>query len=272
MSRSDANSAGSMSKSVGAPGESRVWDLFTSVTDGSGQLIQKHNRKLRSCSACLEDGEYYSLDKAINTLRVVSQHKSSMNTCHSFWMRANTQRPDNLWSPAGALVTDNGGGCEKARRLVTEKHPQLIKHRCMMNGFALTMGSVFDFKWAAAILRACKRLVRTITMSHNLTFWLREEIKSLKKIPAYKHLTWLIQAATTRFTTLYNCMRSVLDRKTALENVVRSHKAKLTKTDASAQKALVKQVENYKFWAQLARLTPLAEPFNKVCPVATFCA
>ncbi len=139
-----------------------------------------------------------------------------------------------------------------------------------MHGFALVMGSVFGFPWAAAILKSCNKLVRTINASHNLTNWLRDEIKGLKNLPAYKHLTWLVQAATTRFTTLYKCMRSVLDFKTAIENVVRAHKAKLTKTDASdAQKALVKQVENYKFWAELAVLTPLAEPFNKVCPILT---
>ena len=88
MSRSDANSAGSVSNSVGTPIESTIWDLFTCVADGSDQFIQKHIRKLRSCSACLEDGEYFSLDKAYNTLRVASQHKSSMDTCHSFCKRS----------------------------------------------------------------------------------------------------------------------------------------------------------------------------------------
>ncbi len=111
-----------------------------------------------------------------------------------------------------------------------------------MHGFTLVMASVFGFPWAAAILKSCKKLVRTVNASHNLTNWLRDEIKSLKKLPAYKHLTWLVQAATTRCTTLYNCIRSVLEFKTAIENVVRAHKAKLTKSDASdAQKALVRR-------------------------------
>lgn len=94
---------------------------------------------------------------------------------------------------------------------------------------------------------------------------MKEEIKQLKKLPGYKHLTWLVQAATTRFTTMYNCMKSVLDLQLALTNVVRQHRVQLTNNAASnQQKALVKQVESSKFWAELTALTPLAEPFNKV--------
>ncbi|KAL3144250.1 hypothetical protein ABBQ32_004024 [Trebouxia sp. C0010 RCD-2024] len=58
----------------------------------------------------------------------------------------------------GAIVSDNGGGCERGRMLVTDKYPHLLGHRCMMHGFALTMGSVFGHPWAAGILKACKAL------------------------------------------------------------------------------------------------------------------
>lgn len=189
----------------------------------------------------------------------------------------------------GAIVSDNGGGCARGRRLVTDKYPHLLGHRwtppasssssaelwlqtdivclsrCMMHGFALTMGSVFGHPWAAGILKACKAIVTTVTKSHNLRAWLKEQIKQLKKLPGYKHLTWLVQAATTRFTTMYNCMKSMLDLQLALTNVVKEHRVQLTNSDASdRQKALVKQVESWRFWAELTALTPLAEPFNKV--------
>ncbi|KAL0036341.1 hypothetical protein WJX77_003254 [Trebouxia sp. C0004] len=113
----------------------------------------------------------------------------------------------------------------------------MIEHRCMMHGFALTMGSVFGHK---------------------------AQIADLKKAAAYKHLTWLVQAATTRFTSVYNCMRFVLHLETALRNVVSNNRQQLTNRDASErQKALVKVVEDRAFWSDLAVLTPVAEPFNK---------
>lgn len=75
-----------------------------------------------------------------------------------------------------------------------------------------------------------------------------------------------MQAATTRFTSVYNCMRSVLHLETALRNVVSNNRQQLTNSQASErQTALVKVVEDRAFWSDLAVLTPLAEPFNKVC-------
>ncbi|KAL3132736.1 hypothetical protein ABBQ32_009239 [Trebouxia sp. C0010 RCD-2024] len=68
MSISAATSAASASKSVGAPSETRIWNLFTCITDESGQVFQKHNRKLRSHCACGEEGQYYALDEAIKHL------------------------------------------------------------------------------------------------------------------------------------------------------------------------------------------------------------
>ena len=68
MSISAATSAASASNSVGAPSETRIWNLFTCITDESGEVLQKHNRKFRSCCACGEEGQYYALDKAIKHL------------------------------------------------------------------------------------------------------------------------------------------------------------------------------------------------------------
>ncbi|KAL0021489.1 hypothetical protein WJX77_000008 [Trebouxia sp. C0004] len=47
--------------------------------------------------------------------------------------------PENF----GAVVSDNGGGCENGRKLTKEKYPHVAIQRCMMHGFALIMGSVF---------------------------------------------------------------------------------------------------------------------------------
>ncbi len=68
MSVSAANSAASASNSVGAPSETRIWNLFQCITDEKGEVLHRNNRKLRSCCACLGEGQYYALDKAIKHL------------------------------------------------------------------------------------------------------------------------------------------------------------------------------------------------------------
>ncbi|KAL0018596.1 hypothetical protein WJX77_004222 [Trebouxia sp. C0004] len=62
--------------------------------------------------------------------------------------------PENF----GAVVSDNGGGCENGRKLTKEKYPHLAIPRCMMHGFALIMGSVFGHSWAVNILKQCQKL------------------------------------------------------------------------------------------------------------------
>ena len=66
-----------------------------------------------------------------------------------------------------------------------------------MHGFALTIGSVFGHKWAIGILTKCKAIVTTVTAGQKLTDWLRAQIAELRKTAAFKHLAWLVQAATT---------------------------------------------------------------------------
>lgn len=80
----------------------------------------------------------------------------------------------------GAIVSDNGGGCENACKLVVSKHKHMIEKRCMMHGYALVMGSVFGFPWARSILKLCQSLVSSVKSSHKLTNWLRDEIRLLK--------------------------------------------------------------------------------------------
>ena len=62
-----SNVGGSASNSVGAPSETRIWNLFTCITNESGELLQKNSRKLMSCCACGAE-EHYALEKAIKHL------------------------------------------------------------------------------------------------------------------------------------------------------------------------------------------------------------
>jgi len=82
-------------------------------------------------------------------------------------------------------------------------------------GDALIMGSVFGHTSAVNIINKCQKLVTWTKSSHKLKHWVHEEYETLKKSsptedgPQHKKLTWLVQAATTRFSYTYNCMLSV---------------------------------------------------------------
>ncbi|KAL0017835.1 hypothetical protein WJX77_012559 [Trebouxia sp. C0004] len=75
--------------------------------------------------------------------------------------------PENF----GAVVSDNGGGCENGRKLTKEKYPHLAIQRCMMHGFALIMGSVFGHSWAVNILKQCQKLTAAVKIIKNKVFW-----------------------------------------------------------------------------------------------------
>ena len=82
----------------------------------------------------------------------------------------------------------------------------------------------------------------------------------------YKDLTWLVTIATTRFSSTYNCMLSVLRLQQAFQNMLQKHQADLNDRKATAgMTAAVKIIKSKVFWKDLDILTPIAKPFNQVC-------
>ena len=144
--------------------------------------------------------------------------------------------------------------------------------RCMMHGFALIMGSIFGHSWANKTLKKCQKLVTATKASHKLRKWMRDEMALLKQTNPvkYKDLTWLVVAATTRFSSTYNCMLSVLQLQTAFNNMKDKHEAELTHKNATAGMTAVVQIINSNvFWKELESLTPIAKPFNQVSASGT---
>lgn len=137
----------------------------------------------------------------------------------------------------------------------------------MMHGFALIMGSVFGHSWAKKTLKKCQKLVTVVKASHKLSKWMRDEMAMLKQTNpvVYKDLTWLVVAATTRFSSTYNCMLSVLQLQTAFRNMKDKHLAELTHKKATVgMTAAVQIISSNVFWRELESLTPIAKPFNQV--------
>lgn len=72
----------------------------------------------------------------------------------------------------------------------------------MMHGFALIMGSTFGHKKPLDVIKKCQKLVTATKQSHKVKHWVHEEYVHLKQhSPKHKKMTWLVQAATTRFSS-----------------------------------------------------------------------
>ncbi|DBA80534.1 TPA: hypothetical protein ACH3X1_007798 [Trebouxia sp. C0004] len=83
---------------------------------------------------------------------------------------------------------------------------------------------VFGHKSAVHIISKCQKLVTSsesqIESSHKLKHWVHEEYVTVKKSsPQHKKLAWLVQAATTRFSSTYNGMLSIQQMEVAFKNM-----------------------------------------------------
>lgn len=136
----------------------------------------------------------------------------------------------------------------------------------MMHGFALIMGSTFGHKKSLDVIKKCQKLVTATKQSHKVKHWVHEEYVHLKQhSPKHKKMTWLVQAATTRFSSTYNCMYSVLLMEQAFKNMLEKHKPEMVSRQGTVgQKQVVAIIEDKKFWRDLEVYTPLAEPYNQV--------
>lgn len=184
----------------------------------------------------------------------------------------NTFGPKRL----GAVVSDNGGACEKGRRLTKEAFSHLVIQRysawhkvasiefvsqwslCryMMHGLHSLRLSL----WSQISCEQHQEASEVVTLtksSHKLKHWVHEEYLQLRKhSPKHKKLTWLEQAATTRFLSTYNCMLPVQQLEVAFKTMADKHQAKISKDGTACLKAVLEIVREKRFWRELS-LTPL---------------
>lgn len=131
-----------------------------------------------------------------------------------------------------------------------------------MHGFALVMGSVMGHPWAQGIVLKCSQLVTAIKRSRLVNFQLHQEVEQLRKIPAHARMHWLVKPATTRFSTVSNCLLSVLEMEAAFRNLLSTDPQLFDSSDTlKAAKAIL---QDRGFFPDLEILTPIARPFNEV--------
>jgi hypothetical protein len=113
-----------------------------------------------------------------------------------------------------AIVSDNGSNVAAARRIITNKHPNIINVRCIAHCLNLISTSIIKIGEIKYIVRCANILTRYFKNSTLGSSWLNDAIK-IKNIEGGGLKTFV----ETRWTTVYECVHSVWRLKDALQHV-----------------------------------------------------
>ena len=116
-----------------------------------------------------------------------------------------------------AVVTDNASNMLAARKLLVNRDGlgHIIPMRCWMHAFALVMASVAAHKFARGVISDAQRVVTYFRSSHRPLDMLRERATA-------EGITGggLVSSNTTRFSSIYLSLASVLRNYLPLKSVV----------------------------------------------------
>jgi hypothetical protein len=153
-----------------------------------------------------------------------------------------------------AIVSDSASNMVKARELFVNsdgcKH--ILNVRCFMHAFGVTMGSILGHPELKLIATMCQRIVSFVRASHAANAILHEMGKN--SVPEIT--TGLVSSNTTRITSMFLCIESVLINKLILEDLA---------DNGHISKEEVKNIiTNGGFWQKLRTLHHLLKPFSDV--------
>ena len=112
------------------------------------------------------------------------------------------------------IVSDNASNVTAARRIVTQKYPNIININCIANYINLISLDIVKITQVKYLVKCCNILTKFFKNSNIAESWLKEAI-DLKEIEGGNLKTYV----ETRWTTVYNCITSVWQLKKALQYV-----------------------------------------------------
>ncbi len=114
----------------------------------------------------------------------------------------------------GAIVSNNASNISAARAAISLKYPKIMNLRCIAHCFNLISQDIIKIPFAEKLLRRCNIVVTFFKVSHIAASLLRNTIEK-KNIEGGTLKTYV----KTRWTTIYDCINSVLRCKEALNYV-----------------------------------------------------
>ncbi len=103
-----------------------------------------------------------------------------------------------------AIVSDNASNVTAARRIVTQKYPNIININCIAHCINLISSDIVKITQVKYLLKCCNILTKFFKNSNIAGSWLKEAI-DLKEIEGGNLKTYV----ETRWTTVYDCVASV---------------------------------------------------------------
>eukprot|EP01040_Poterioochromonas_malhamensis_P000052 gene52-56_t len=153
-----------------------------------------------------------------------------------------------------AVVSDNAANMKLARSLLVQRDDcrHILKIRCFMHAFGVTMGSVMGHPSIKAVITLCQKIVTFVRASHLTLANLTKRAKESK--PPIN--TGLKSSNTTRLTSTFLCISSVLEHKRVLISMLHAQEI--------PSPVVSKIIMDGAFWTRLSDIYHLLKPFSDV--------
>ena len=113
-----------------------------------------------------------------------------------------------------AIVSDNGANVASARRLICSKYKKIINIRCVAHCYNLISKDIIQHTFAKRMIQRANRIVQFFKKSYKAAAILKEKIRQ-HEISGGGLKTYV----ETRWTTVHECVSSIVRLKSCLEEI-----------------------------------------------------
>ncbi|KAF7776812.1 hypothetical protein Agabi119p4_5205 [Agaricus bisporus var. burnettii] len=172
-----------------------------------------------------------------------------------------------------AVVTDASGECQKAKKDLVAKRPDIIVLNCFAHQINLIVGDYFN--------RLPQSYIDCTDKASELISWVRSKTRILGELRKMKCKT-ITRPVLTRWSAHLNSYTRLLDSRTALVHIAGTddkadEKDKVMITGSALAKrkarAMIEILEDPTFWYSLERLVRHLRPLGEICNLiqSAFC-
>ncbi|CAB4473899.1 unnamed protein product [Rhizophagus irregularis] len=122
-----------------------------------------------------------------------------------------------------AIVSDNGANVASARRLICSKYKKILNIRCIAHCYNLISKDIILHTFAERMIQRANRIIQFFKKSHKAAAILKEKIKQ-HEISGGGLKTYV----ETRWTTVHECVSSIVRLKNCLEDIRDNHSEVIT--------------------------------------------
>lgn len=160
------------------------------------------------------------------------------------------------------IASDNASNMKKTRNEILKKpeFKHVLEFRCAMHAFGSTMGSYISHPFFKDFITEAQQIVTFFRASHKplallLSYGFENMDSKNKSLKTSNH---------TRITSVYICLKSILDFENSFQRVVSNHSDVFKESKSENVKQVVINLKSKSFWATLHLICCLLEPFSQV--------